>query len=79
MRKVKESFDALTDNPYLGSEYMSDNPLLGSLRQWQVKGFKKYVIYYCVIESARMIRIVRVLHGFRNVEAILENDDWQND
>lgn len=75
--KVQQTYEGLMQNPYQGAEYQSDNPLLSSVRFIPVKNFKKYLVFYLVVEAARKIRIVRVLHGARDITVILDDDAQQ--
>ncbi len=58
--------------PETGAPRISSNPILSDLRSWPVKGFEDIRIYYLIQEEE--IRIVRVLHGRRDIQNILEND-----
>ncbi|MEG3861553.1 type II toxin-antitoxin system RelE/ParE family toxin [Microcoleus sp. herbarium12] len=40
------------------------------IRQYQIKEFKSYLIFYRSVETG--IEILRVLHGMRDLEAILD-------
>jgi plasmid stabilization system protein ParE len=44
-----------------------------SLRSWPVAGFEAIQIYYVPDEGA--VRIIRILHGKRDVKSILERED----
>jgi toxin ParE1/3/4 len=46
------------------------NPALSGLRTWSVKGFDQFRIYYLARHNRLMV--VRVLHGKRDIGAILE-------
>jgi toxin ParE1/3/4 len=72
LNKVEKSFDDLALMPELGTFYESDHPELQSLRQWTVKGFKKYIIFYYANEARHQLHIIRVLHGSLDVGSILE-------
>lgn len=75
VKRVDESIDQLARMPAAGSYYTTDVVELQSLKQWSVKGFKKHVIYYRVNDALRQVTIVRILHGARDVDSILEVDD----
>ncbi len=49
------------------------NPLLAGLRTWPVKGFEDIRIYYLV--QGDVLRVIRILHGRRDVGTILEGED----
>jgi toxin ParE1/3/4 len=46
------------------------NPNLQSLRQHSVRRFRNYIIFYLPTDDG--IEVVRVLHGARDVQGILE-------
>ena len=45
---VKRTIQSLSQNPYVGPRYSSDNPRLQSLRSWPVAGFEAIRIYYAL-------------------------------
>ncbi len=42
---------------------------LGTIRQWRIKNFKDYLIFYKVEEER--VEVLRVLHGARDLEDLL--------
>lgn len=52
------------------------NPVLSGLRSWPVAGFPAIRVYYLV--SEKLVRVVRVLHGKRDLSAVLENEPPDN-
>jgi toxin ParE1/3/4 len=48
---------------------------LKNLRQWRIKGFTDFLIFYCPLPDG--VEIVRVLHAKRNIAAILEDEEFQ--
>ena len=54
----------------LGSRFESDHPALEGLRVWPIRGFRKYLILYRPLDDG--IEVVRVLHGSRDIERLLE-------
>jgi plasmid stabilization system protein ParE len=56
--------------PGIGTPKRMSNPKLAGLRSWPVKGFSEMRIYY--LETAAALRIVRVLHGRRDINPMLE-------
>lgn len=56
--------------PGLGKFSKFSNPQLAGIRQYSINGFRLYLIFYLVIDSG--IEILRVLHGARDLEAILD-------
>ena len=68
--RAAESFDILLSNPTLGSSFDFPNPALRGLRAWPMKGFRKYLIFYRSQDYG--IEILRILHGARDIQRILE-------
>jgi toxin ParE1/3/4 len=68
---VDQTTERLAESPGLGSPWESSSPELAGLRFRLVKGFKKYLIFYLPKKGG--IEVVRVLHGARNIEKLLED------
>jgi len=56
---------------------MLENPRLTGLRSWPVSGFGAMRIYY--LYNHDELRIVRVLHGKRDVNPLLEEEAGEED
>lgn len=69
---VESAIEALSRMPDIGAPRYFANPQLAGLRSCRVSGFPAIRIYY--IHWADEIRIVRVLHGKRDIGALLEAD-----
>ncbi len=69
---VDQSIEAIRKMPGMGAPKQFNNPLLSGLRSWAVKGFEDILIFYVVHPDA--LRIVRVLHGKRDIKKILERE-----
>ena len=69
---VQESYQSLLDMPGMGKPKPVSNPHLIELRQWPVSGFEKYLIFYRPTTTG--IEIIRVLHGARDIDRILERE-----
>jgi toxin ParE1/3/4 len=67
---VRQTIQSLQQHPLVGPRYRSNNPQLDNLRTWAVTGFEAIRIYYRVDQDT--LRIVRILHGKRDVQRILE-------
>ena|SRR5438067_11409470 len=67
-----KSFTFLATNRYVGSLRAFESPELSGVRMWRVKGFEKYLIFYCPIESG--IRIVHVLHSATDYNRAFEDE-----
>ncbi|WP_341525663.1 type II toxin-antitoxin system RelE/ParE family toxin [Nostoc sp. UHCC 0302] len=69
---AEKTFQQLAKIPGIGKNCQFSHPSLGDIRQYAIKGFKKYIIFYRVTELG--IEILRVIHGARDIEAILDED-----
>jgi len=67
------AFHELVEMTYVGSRVLVNDPRLTDLRRRRVPRFGNYLIFYRVTEEA--VQIVRVLHGARDIERILDLDD----
>ena len=69
----ENTVERLSQMPYIGTTYPSQNPACFGLRRWAIKGFEKYLIFYLVFGDA--VDIIRVLHTSRDLERILAEDE----
>jgi toxin ParE1/3/4 len=69
---VEETLQRLAAFPKMGRERQYRNPRLTGLRQWYVKGFEKYLIFYRSFSGG--IEVIRVLRGERDIEVILADE-----
>ena len=69
---VRTSTETIADNPKIGTGVEAANPRLQGLRSWPVKGYEAIRIYY--LETKTTIDVVRILHGFRDVESLLKGE-----
>ena len=70
MFAVDESISTICSMPELGAPRHFKNPMLAGLRFLPVRGFEDILIFYIVQPDA--LKIVRVLHGKRDLKKILE-------
>jgi toxin ParE1/3/4 len=56
--------------PGIGAPKRLSNAKLVGLRSWPVKGFPEIRVYYLTAEG--VVRVVRVLHGKRDIVPLLE-------
>lgn len=59
--------------PGIGARKDVRNRRLAGLRQWRIRGFERYQIYYQ--ETEESIEVIRVLHGARDIDRSLEEED----
>jgi toxin ParE1/3/4 len=67
-----ETFGLLATQPQMGWQAKLKNPLLASLRVFRVSGFEKMLVLYH--PSPQGIEILRVVHGSRNIAALLRRE-----
>jgi toxin ParE1/3/4 len=56
--------------PGIGERWLSSNPRLGELRVSLIEGFERHLIFYRPKQDG--VDIVRVLHGARDIDRVLE-------
>ena len=71
---AKQTFDEIAEMPGMGKRRETKNPKMVGLRQMPVRGFEKYLVFYQVTEEA--VQIVRVIHGYRDIDALLNEDEY---
>ncbi len=74
---VRDTVQSLRQHPLLGSRYQLRNTRLRGLRSWPVAGFEAIRVYYLTDDDT--VRVVRVLHGKRDVKRILEHESTADD
>jgi len=67
-----ETFGMLARKPQIGWHARLKNPLLAALRVFRVSGFEKMLVLYR--PSPHGVEILRVVHGSRNVVALLRRE-----
>jgi toxin ParE1/3/4 len=70
---ASSTFGNLTLMPAVGELRESSNPRLAGLRIWHIEGFPNHLIFYRIIDGD--IEIVRVLHGARDIDSVLESEN----
>ncbi len=65
---LDESFQRLQQMPLVGVKRQLPQTRLRNLRQWPVKEFTDYLIFYRVTRDR--IDVVRILHGRRDLDTI---------
>lgn len=72
---VKRTAKAIQEHPLAGPPYHLRNPQLKDLRSWPVSGFDSIRFYFIVDRG--VVRVIRILHGNRDVRRILERETHQ--
>ena len=70
---VEATLQKIAEFPEMGSLCRVMNPKLNGLRRISVRGFKKHQVFYR--NEGATIRVVRVLHGSRDIRSILAAED----
>lgn len=65
-----QTFQRLADLPGSGTPYEALSQAFHGMRRSRVSGFEKYLVFY--VEVPEGIRIVRVIHGSRDIEQVLQ-------
>ena len=65
--------DLLAAMPRMGTLRRARSPRLEGLRSWPVRRYRRYIIFY--LPTADGIDVVRVLHGARDVQKIIDEED----
>ena len=73
LEAVQSAIEMLCQMPGMGAPKLLKNPRLEGLRSWPVRGFPAMRIYYLHVRDE--LRIVRVLHGKRDINPLLEEED----
>jgi toxin ParE1/3/4 len=71
---VRLTVESLREHPRMAPRYPLRNRRVQSLRAWSVAGFEAVRVYYVVEDD--VLRVIRILHGKRNVRRILEREKF---
>ncbi|MEO6182875.1 MAG: type II toxin-antitoxin system RelE/ParE family toxin [Verrucomicrobiota bacterium] len=69
---AEKAFEQLSKMPELGPALHHPNSRLQNMRFWPVTGFLNYLVFYFPLPDG--VEIVRVLHGAREWERVLEEE-----
>jgi toxin ParE1/3/4 len=69
---VRGTVQWLRNHPLVGPRYHSSKPQVQNLRTWPVTGFEAIRVYYLLDDD--VIRVIRILHGKRDVKRILDRE-----
>jgi plasmid stabilization system protein ParE len=72
---VDEAIRSLLNQPQRGAQCSFGDAALSDLRWIMVRGFPRHMVFYRYLPAEQMILIVHVLHGARNLEALLEREE----
>lgn len=69
---VEDAFKDICRMPGAGSPWQTNNPALVGIRSAPVRGFEDIRVYYIVRKGK--LRVLRVLHGRRDIHRIIEKE-----
>jgi toxin ParE1/3/4 len=69
---VHSTFQTHSDSPGIARPFRSSRQSLSELKQWSVNGFENHLIFFKQINTG--ILIIRVLHGARDLDKLIEAD-----
>jgi len=68
----EETFQFLAEFPQAGSRFLTKHRNLVGLRVFRIRGFSNYLAFY--LDREYGVEIVRVLHGARDLDAVLADE-----
>ena len=77
LEAVETTIGRIAEMSSMGTPNVLKNPLLAGLRSFPVDGFEAIRIYY--LADGKGLRVVRILHGAREIGSILANETDDND
>ena len=69
---AERALEALLATPGIGAPRPRTNPALRDLRMHPVRGFENHLLFFRPIKDG--IELIRVLHGMRDIDAILKDE-----
>ncbi len=69
--RAEATFKKLARTPGLGRPRSFNSATAKNLRSWKVADFPKHLIFYRLLPDERVVEVVRVLHGARDLDALL--------
>jgi len=75
--RSKSRFGSCLSMPQMGAPRTLKNRDLEGLRAWPAKGFDEIYIFY--LTEGETVRVIRVLHGRRDIERILRQESVDDD
>jgi toxin ParE1/3/4 len=70
---IQDSIRQISRRSGIGVPVNLGNVKISTVRSWRVNGFPAIRIYYVV--SDKTLRVIRVLHGKRDIHPLLEDSD----
>ncbi|MFL9449716.1 MULTISPECIES: type II toxin-antitoxin system RelE/ParE family toxin [Nostocales] len=73
LNAAEVTFEQLLQTPKIGKVTQLVVSRLGEIRQWRIKDFKDYLIFYRIQDTT--VEILRVFHGARDLADVLSELD----
>lgn len=73
LEAVDATLRLIAKTPGIGAPHETDKPRLEGVRCTRVSKFKKYLLFYRSFDDR--IELVRVLHGARDIDQILDDEE----
>jgi toxin ParE1/3/4 len=73
LEQTEATFDRILTVPRIGKSLDFLSERMGEVRQWRIKNFQDYLVFYRLQDE--WVEILRVLHGARDLDNILSNLD----
>ncbi len=70
---AERTIDPISEMPQMGGVRSFRNPKLAGVRSCCISGFENYLVFYRLAEDG--LEVIRVLHGARDIQNLLEMDD----
>ncbi len=74
---AERAFTQILEMPGIGASTTYASPRLAGLRRWPIPGFPKHLVFYRYSDGS--VKVMRVLHAARDIEAILRDDSMEDD
>jgi len=71
---VSQTVQSLLTMPERGSRCNFQLPELREMRWIPISGFPKHIVFYLFLAEERVVRVVHVMHGARDLEAFFDGD-----
>ncbi len=71
---VSQAIRSLLSMPERGSRCNFLSPELRGMRWIPVPGFPRHIVFYLFLAEERVVRIVHILHGARDLEAFFDGN-----
>jgi toxin ParE1/3/4 len=73
LEQAEATFAQILTVPRIGKSVSFLLERMGEVRQWRIKNFQEYLVFYRVQDDR--IEILRILHGARDLEGLLSTLD----